>query len=136
MENIIFTNQETKKACVGRLVLSEVASLKMKFFSFINNCSFIPQILRGNTKASQKLLLHTSTRSIVFSTPKVKSYPQGTKKTLYSSYVLVKWLKPFYQDIVTMSTKTLSQKACQLMIYWKVLNISQGQLYHENVIKI
>lgn len=31
-----------------------------------------------------------------------------------------------------MSIQTLLQKACQLMTYWKILSISQGQLYHEN----
>ncbi len=36
-----------------------------------------PQILRGNTEAPNKLLMHTSDKSIVFSIPKVNSYPQA-----------------------------------------------------------
>ena len=36
-----------------------------------------PQILRGNTEAPNKLLMHTSTESIVFYALKVKSYSQN-----------------------------------------------------------
>ena len=60
----IQNNTNTKKACRGRRFLVEVASFKAKLPSFINDCSFMPQILRGNTGALQKLLLHTSMQSI------------------------------------------------------------------------
>src|SRR5574343_1440576 len=102
---------QTKKACLSRHSLLEVASLEMKFFSFMNDFSFIPQILRGNTKASQKLLLHTSIKSIELSHLKVKSYPQGAKIPLYSMYLGIKWLKPFYTQESSMSIRAFLQKA-------------------------
>lgn len=122
----------TKKACQGRHSLLEVASLKMKFFSFVNDFSSTPQILRGNTKASQKLLLHTSIRSIVFSGQKVNSYPQGRKMPVYSMSLGVKLHQQFYTQRQSMSIRAFLQKACQLTIFWKVLSVSQGILYHEN----
>ena len=68
---------QTKKACVGRLVLLEVASRQVILLSYANvsyHYSFTPRILRGNTQALEKLLLHTSIKSIILSTKKVKSY--------------------------------------------------------------
>lgn len=53
-------NQTTKKACRSRHFLVEVASQQMKFFGFIVNFLTMSRILRGNTKALEKLLLHTS----------------------------------------------------------------------------
>ena len=67
-----------------------------------------PQILRGNTEAPYKLLLHTSAMSIVFSTPKVKSYQQGTKWALYFMPLQIKWLQPFYLQRVSMSIQRSS----------------------------
>ncbi len=100
---------QTKKACQGRHSLLEVASFKMKFFSFVNDFSFTPQILRGNTKASQKLLLHTSSGSIILYFQEVNSYQQSTKILSYS-----------------ISIPLFLQKARQLMTFWKVLSVSQG----------
>lgn len=53
-------NLETKKVCHGRSSLWEVASHKVKFLGYMIDCSIMPRILRGNTKAPYKLLLHTS----------------------------------------------------------------------------
>mgnify|MGYP001594009976 CR=1 FL=1 len=95
-----------------------------------------PQILRGNTEAPYKLLLHTPTGSIVLPGLEVKSYPQGTKRALYAMPLEVKWLSPFYFLEVSMSIRALTQKICQSMICWKVWSVSHGQLYHGKAIKI
>jgi len=55
---------KTKKAGThtwDTLSLLEAASYKMVASSFMNDCSNMSRILRGNTKALYKLLLHAST---------------------------------------------------------------------------
>lgn len=59
--------QETKKASLPTgytLSLVEAASQQVMLFGFIPDSSDMPQILRGNTKALEKLLLHASTKNI------------------------------------------------------------------------
>lgn len=72
--NILFIKiKATKKACISRLSLVEVASLQAKIFGFMANCLVMSRILRGNTKALKKLLLHTSNTSVAFSVQEVKA---------------------------------------------------------------
>lgn len=81
MNNLLnYISIQTKKACRSRHFLAEVASYKVIFFSYAINCLITPRILRGNTKALYKLLLHTSTNIIYALRPVCKqksmSYPQ------------------------------------------------------------
>jgi hypothetical protein len=60
---------ETKKASYPTghtLSLVEAASQRVMSFGFIPDFSDMPRILRGNTKALEKLLLHASTKNVAY----------------------------------------------------------------------
>ncbi len=70
----------TKKACRGTLSLVEAASYMMTVSSFTTDFSIVPRILRGNTRAPYKLLLHASNKSIALKKARIKKSQAKSEK--------------------------------------------------------
>lgn len=64
-------NMQTKNACRSRHPLVEAASLEVELSSLMISFPIKPRILRGNTEAPQKLLVHASTDRLPVDNQKV-----------------------------------------------------------------